>query len=158
VDVSWDPAKAEENLRKHGIAFDDVGPVFDDPLMVTIADGSVSFEERFFGIGEMKRGRLVAVWFTIIDDHPHLIGARHPQPAERRRYMRGDQIRDEPPLDEMPDEIDFSNGVRGRFYSHDIRIRVWLDPDVRRVFPTEKAVNDALRALAAERAMHEVKR
>jgi len=157
VKVTWDPAKAEANLRKHGVAFQDAARVFLDPFIVTTPDERDFGEPRFFSIGEMKHNRLVAVWFTIVDDHPHLIGAREPKPAERRRYMRGDEIRDEPPLDEMPDEIDFSNAVRGLHHYPDLRIPVYLDPDVRRVFPTEKAVNDALRSLIDQMSTHEIK-
>lgn len=156
MDITWDEAKADENLRKHGVAFHDAARLFDDPLIVTVPDDRYD-EPRFFSIGEIKRRRIIAAWFTIVDDHPHLIGARNAKPAERRRYMRGDEIRDEPPLDEMPDEIDFTNGVRGIHYFPDIRIPVWLDPDVRRVFQTEKAVNDALRSLIDQMAIREIK-
>ena len=27
----WDPVKAESNVRKHGVTFDEVATVFDDP-------------------------------------------------------------------------------------------------------------------------------
>jgi len=57
----------------------------------------------------------------------------------------------------MPDEIDFSNATLGMFHDVEIRIPVWLDPDVRRVFPTEKAVNDALRSIIEQRAVREIK-
>ncbi len=51
---------------------------------------------------------------------------------------------------DMLNEYDFSNGVRGKYIE---RLRegsnvVKLDEDVAAVFPTEKAVNDALRSLA----------
>lgn len=51
---------------------------------------------------------------------------------------------------DMLDEYDFSNGIRGKYVE---RLRegsnvVKLDEDVAAIFPTEKAVNDALRSLA----------
>ncbi len=53
--------------------------------------------------------------------------------------------------DEMRAEYDFSKGVRGKYVdrlpSH--TRAVVLDHDVARAFPDDKAVNDALRALAA---------
>ncbi|MEM9274527.1 MAG: hypothetical protein AAGA80_16405 [Cyanobacteria bacterium P01_F01_bin.143] len=51
---------------------------------------------------------------------------------------------------EMLDEYDFSQGVRGKYsqrYIEGTNI-VKLDDDVAEIFPNEKTVNDALRALA----------
>ncbi|NET66450.1 MAG: hypothetical protein F6K63_19485 [Moorea sp. SIO1G6] len=48
------------------------------------------------------------------------------------------------------DEYDFSKGIRGKYaqrYSEGSNI-VKLDDDVAEMFPDEKSVNDALRALA----------
>ena len=51
---------------------------------------------------------------------------------------------------DMLDEYDFSKGIRGKYaqrYSEGSNI-VKLDDDVAEIFPDEKSVNDALRALA----------
>ena len=51
----------------------------------------------------------------------------------------------------MRDECDFSGGVRGKYakrYAAGSNVVV-LDADVAKVFPNAKAVNTALRALAA---------
>jgi len=51
--------------------------------------------------------------------------------------------------DEMLDEYDFSNGIRGKYaqeYSDGVNI-IKLDKDVRKVFPDSKSVNHALRTL-----------
>ena len=37
-ELEWDPAKAEANLRKHGLNFEGTATVFRDPLAVTIPD------------------------------------------------------------------------------------------------------------------------
>jgi uncharacterized DUF497 family protein len=34
----WDPAKAQENLQKHGVSFDEAATAFGDPLAMTIDD------------------------------------------------------------------------------------------------------------------------
>jgi hypothetical protein len=50
----------------------------------------------------------------------------------------------------MRDEYDFSSGVRGKYatrYAAGSNVVV-LDPDVAKVFPDSKSVNDALRAIA----------
>lgn len=58
---------------------------------------------------------------------------------------------------DMLDEYNFSNGIRGKYVE---RLRegsnvVKLDEDVAAIFPTEKAVNDALRSLAKIIRQHE---
>lgn len=52
--------------------------------------------------------------------------------------------------DEMRDESDFSNGVKGKYakrFAEGTNVVV-LDPDVAEAFPDPKAVNEALRILA----------
>jgi hypothetical protein len=61
-----------------------------------------------------------------------------------------------PDIDEMRPEYDFSGGVRGKYLPRlakgtDV---VLLDRDVAKVFPTSKAVNDALRVLAEAGKRH----
>ena len=51
--------------------------------------------------------------------------------------------------DEMLDEYDFSNGVRGKFakrYAEGTNV-ILLEPDVAKVFPDSASVNAALRGL-----------
>ena len=54
------------------------------------------------------------------------------------------------PADDMRPEYDFSGGVRGKFYKEYMKGTnvVLLDPDVAKVFPDSRAVNEALRVLA----------
>ena len=50
---------------------------------------------------------------------------------------------------EMLEEYDFSNGIRGKYtkqYNDGINI-IKLDKDVRKIFPDAKSVNNALRTL-----------
>ncbi|MCZ6581277.1 MAG: BrnT family toxin, partial [Nitrospirae bacterium] len=35
---TWDPEKAQRNLRKHGVSFDEAVTVFYDPLSATFND------------------------------------------------------------------------------------------------------------------------
>jgi hypothetical protein len=54
------------------------------------------------------------------------------------------------PDDEIHAEYDFSNGVRGKYakrYPKDC-VMVVLDPDVAKIFPDGKSVNNALRAIS----------
>ena len=58
---------------------------------------------------------------------------------------------------DMLDEYDFSHGIRGKYVErlHNGSNVVKLDEDVAAIFPTEKAVNDALRSLAKIIKQHE---
>ena len=48
----WDPAKAAENLAKHGVSFQEAATVFRDPLSATGSDPDHSSdEERFVTFG-----------------------------------------------------------------------------------------------------------
>lgn len=54
----WDPAKAEENHRKHGVAFDEAASAFADTLSITIFDPDHSeTEERFVLVGLSAQNR-----------------------------------------------------------------------------------------------------
>jgi uncharacterized DUF497 family protein len=152
--VAWDPAKAESNRRKHGVTFHEAGTIFNDPLIVSLDDVEHSTEEdRWLAIGESWRGDLVVAAYTIRNQQPWLIMARRPTPAERRRYMRGDQIRDRGDeklnLEDFP-EVDFTSGVRGRHYVEPRGVRrVSIDEEAARYFPDDDTLNDALRMLIA---------
>lgn len=62
---TWDPSKAEANLRKHGVSFQEASTAFRDPLSVTGADPDHSIgESRFITFGESVRGKLQVVSHT----------------------------------------------------------------------------------------------
>ena len=42
----WDPKKAERNLKKHGVTFQEAATVFGDPLAMTFQDPDHSKEEE----------------------------------------------------------------------------------------------------------------
>ncbi len=53
MQFEWDENKAEKNLAKHGVAFDEAKTVFDDPLFITFIDPDHSIgERRFIILGE----------------------------------------------------------------------------------------------------------
>ena len=56
--------------------------------------------------------------------------------------------------DSMSDEYDFSHGVRGKYAGRvkDAPVRVAIDAELAKQFPTDRAVNDALRELLRRRA------
>jgi len=65
VQFEWHPEKAQKNLIKHGISFDEAATVFGDPLAVTIDDPDHSQEERrLLTTGLSPRQRLIIVAHT----------------------------------------------------------------------------------------------
>lgn len=86
----WDPAKAAENLAKHGVSFAEAATVFRDPLSVTGSDPDHSFdEERFITFGVSIRGRLLVVAYTERGDIIRIISARPVTAGERKIYEEG---------------------------------------------------------------------
>ena len=62
----WDSDKNEINMRKHGIAFEEILPVFDDPYFYEIYDEthSTASEERYVGVGNVAGMMIVTTVFT----------------------------------------------------------------------------------------------
>lgn len=83
----WDENKARQNIRKHGVSFEEASTVFADTLARTIYDPLHSDEEdRFITLGESQRRRLLVVVFTDRGDRIRIISARVATRRERRDY------------------------------------------------------------------------
>jgi len=83
----WDPAKARENLRKHGVSFEEATTVFANRLARIFDDPGHSFgERREIIIGHSARERLLLVSFTERGELTRIISARRPDARERRDY------------------------------------------------------------------------
>ena len=87
MEIEWDPNKADSNLEKHGVPFDEAATAFGDPLSLTIADPDHSDgEERFVLLGQSFAGRLVVVIHAYRDERIRIISARIATRNERRSY------------------------------------------------------------------------
>jgi uncharacterized protein len=90
VDFEWDVAKADANVRKHGVRFEESRPVFDDPSAITIADdGADALEERFVTMGMGALGRVLTVVYTYRGHNIRVISARVAIAHERAEYEAG---------------------------------------------------------------------
>ena len=86
----WDPSKAADNLKKHGVGFEEAATVFGDPLEVTIPDPDHSEgEPRFLSLGRSADNRLLVLAHTEREDTIRIIHARVASPKERRTYESG---------------------------------------------------------------------
>lgn len=85
----WDEHKATQNLRKHGVTFDEAATVFCDPLAFVIEDTGHPENARI--IGQSSGVRLLLVVFVERDvDALRLISARRATRTEGRRYEEGE--------------------------------------------------------------------
>jgi uncharacterized DUF497 family protein len=91
----WDTRKAESNLSKHGVSFEDAMTVFLDPRALTIFDEDHSDdEERWITLGEATGPKLLLVVHThveVTDDVAaiRIISARRPSRKEASQYRQG---------------------------------------------------------------------
>jgi len=86
MEFEWDPAKAEANLAKHGIDFDDAIGVFDDPAVGTEPDPRhYSGEMRYRAIGRVGE-TILLVCYTMRAKRRRIISARRASRRERKAY------------------------------------------------------------------------
>lgn len=87
MNFEWDPIKAAQNRRKHGIAFQEAATVFGDPIGVTYDDPDHSItEHRFITVGTSSAGRLLIVAHADRGESIRIISARKTTPRERQLY------------------------------------------------------------------------
>jgi hypothetical protein len=71
-DFEWDPAKARNNIRKHGVHFREAATVLRDPLALSLFDIDHSNgEERWMTIGISAIGRVLVVCHTYREETLH---------------------------------------------------------------------------------------
>ena len=84
--VTWDPAKAAENLRNHRVDLAQAASVLDDPFAIRMEDPAHD-EPRFLALGATLSGQILVVVYAYADNEDlRLISAREASRAERRRY------------------------------------------------------------------------
>ncbi|MCR4823011.1 MAG: BrnT family toxin [Treponema sp.] len=83
----WDSEKNEINIRKHGLSFEQVIPVFEDPFFLERYDRehSKETEDRYFGLGMLQGILIVATSYTE-NNRIRLISARVATPKEKEVY------------------------------------------------------------------------
>jgi uncharacterized protein len=88
VRFEWDPRKASENVRKHGITFAEAATCFEDEYAVFLEE--IAFPNRIAIIAHSKNDRLLfSVFAERENDRIRIISARKVTPPERRRYEEG---------------------------------------------------------------------
>ncbi len=89
LSFAWDPAKGRENLRKHGVAFQEAITVFADErgLLLDDPDHSES-EDRFIllGISSSLRALVVVHIYLEAEGQIRIVSARKATKTEERTY------------------------------------------------------------------------
>lgn len=86
----WDPKKAQNNLKKHGVSFEEASTVFGDTLSRTIPDPLSSIaEKRYVTMGQSYQGKLLVVVHSEKGDAIRIISARRATNHERKNYEEG---------------------------------------------------------------------
>jgi uncharacterized protein len=88
VRIEWNSRKANDNLEKHGVSFDEASTIFDNPLTVFFDDKEHSLGEiREIAVGHSIQNRLLVFSFTEREpDIIRIISVRLATRKERKDY------------------------------------------------------------------------
>ncbi len=83
----WDVNKAEANIVKHRISFEEAATVFGDERSLTIDDVAHSMDEkRKITLGKSVKHHVLVVVHTERGNHIRIISARKASKKEREQY------------------------------------------------------------------------
>jgi len=85
IEFEWDEQKAQSNIDKHEITFEEAAEAFFDPFYQG-GDASTDTEQRDFIIGYSVSQRLLLVVYTERGKRTRIISARPATRSERKLY------------------------------------------------------------------------
>ena len=91
IRIEWDSAKADENIKKHGVSFEEAQTVFYDDFAVEFYDDTNSeWEDRFLLLGLSSYIRLLMVCHCYRESESviRIISARKATANETKFYRR----------------------------------------------------------------------
>ena len=86
MSFEFDPAKAQSNLRKHGVSFSHAEQALRDPMALTRPDPDSVGEHRSVSLGMDALGRILVVVHTQRGERTRIISARKASRGEADRY------------------------------------------------------------------------
>ena len=87
MEIEWDSHKADSNLKKHGVSFEEAATALLDPMALTQEDAASEGEPRWVLIGMSSQLRLLTVVYTLRrQDRIRLISARRATRKEAKHY------------------------------------------------------------------------
>jgi len=91
MNFEWDTTKNQDNLKKHGVSFEEAQEAFFDENRIIVPDKKHSVqEERFFCFGKDEKG-ILTVRFTMRNKNIRIIGAGYWREG-RERYERENDL------------------------------------------------------------------
>lgn len=86
-DFEWDPAKAESNFQKHGIAFENAIKAFDGPMLLALDLRQGYDEVRWRAIGLLD-GLPIFIAYTEREGRTRIISVRKADHDETQAYFK----------------------------------------------------------------------
>lgn len=87
IEFEWDSDKANKNIKKHRVSFNEAATIFGNPLSMTFYDPDHSIDEnRYITIGLSYLGKLLIVSHTDREEHIRIISARKTTRRESKFY------------------------------------------------------------------------
>ncbi len=87
MEIEWDSDKADSNLKKHGVSFEEAATALLDPMALAQEDAASEGEPRWVLIGMSIQMRLLTVVYTLRRvDRVRLISARRATRKEAKHY------------------------------------------------------------------------
>jgi uncharacterized DUF497 family protein len=85
IEFEWDDDKAQSNIEKHGVTFEEACEAFFDPFYQE-GDASTGDEARDFILGYSRSQRLLLVVHVARGERTRIISARQATRTERKLY------------------------------------------------------------------------
>lgn len=82
----WDETKNQANIRKHGVSFEIVKRIFEEPVLTWLDNRMDYGEDRYISVGLVERTALIVVAHTDREGRTRLISARPASRRERQAY------------------------------------------------------------------------
>ena len=87
MEIGWDSDKADSNLKKHGVNFEEAATALLDPMALAQEDAASECEPRWLLIGMSAQMQLLTVVYTLRpQDRIRLISARRATRKEAKHY------------------------------------------------------------------------
>ena len=91
MEITWDDRKEAENIKNHGVDFDEAATVILNPLSLYRANDHQS-GKRFEYIGHSDHRRMLyVVTVEEYDNQARILSAREAESHERKEYEEGKQ-------------------------------------------------------------------
>jgi uncharacterized protein len=85
---TWSESKNRQNLRLHGVGFEDAVKVFEGATLERVDDRFDYGEERIYAIGMVNGLEITVIYVDLAADERRIISAWRSEPHERREYWK----------------------------------------------------------------------